>query len=233
MSEGKLLRMTLTPLAGPCREIEFPARSLVACGWVGRDRGALQAHIQELAALGIPAPGRVPIYMTLRPSILTTRGEVEVISENSSGEVEYVLLFMDNEILVTVGSDHTDREVETKSIPASKLMYPKFLAEECWQWTDLQGHWDDLVLRCWVDKDGRRTLYQEGSLGTMLTPRELLGQMPNGMHTPGDNLVLYSGTIPTRGGVIYGDAYDLELADPVLRRSIRARYAVRMLPQYL
>jgi hypothetical protein len=43
--------------------------------------------------------------------------------------------------------------------------------------------------------------------------------------------VVFSGTIATRGGLVYGDAYDLELEDPVLERSIQMSYRVRVLPQ--
>ena len=42
--------------------------------------------------------------------------------------------------------------------------------------------------------------------------------------------MLLSGTVPTVDGeVVYGDAYELELADPRLDRRIRTRYTVRVL----
>ena len=41
---------------------------------------------------------------------------------------------------------------------------------------------------------------------------------------------MLSGTVPTVDGqLIYGDAYELELADPLLDRAIRTQYAVRVL----
>jgi hypothetical protein len=209
--------------------LAFTASRLVCCGWVGRDRDALQAHIDELAHLGVPPPTRVPIFMNLSPYLLTTGSEVTVVSDRSSGEVEYVLLCRGEDIWVTVGSDQTDRDIETRSIPASKQMYAKCLARDCWRYEEVRDHWNALVLRCWVTKEGGRSLYQEATLQSILGPEELLGRLPGGV--PEVGLVVFSGTIATRGGLVYGDAYDLELEDPVLERSIRMSYRVEVLPQ--
>src|ERR1700730_14406559 len=102
--------------------LKFEAERLICCGWVGRDRAALQAHIDELARLGVPPPKRVPAYMNFSPYLLTTEQTVDVVSDTTSGEVEYVLLCRDVSMWVTVGSDQTDRDVESKSIPGSKQM---------------------------------------------------------------------------------------------------------------
>jgi 2-keto-4-pentenoate hydratase/2-oxohepta-3-ene-1,7-dioic acid hydratase in catechol pathway len=142
-----------------------------------------------------------------------------------------VLLCRGKDIWVTVGSDHTDRDVETKSIPASKQMYSKILAPECWPYEELRDHWNTLALRCWVTKGGHRTPYQEATLDAILAPEDLFARMPDS-HSPEEGLVIFSGTIATHGGLVYGDAYELELEDPVLRRTIRTSYQVTVLPQH-
>ncbi len=210
----------------------FLADRLVCCGWVGRDRAALQAHIDELAQLGVPAPTRVPIYMNFSTYLLSTDEEITVVSDRSSGEVEYVLLCRGGEIWVTVGSDHTDRDIESTSIPASKQMYAKVVAADCWPYAELRDHWGSLVLRCQVTREGQRTLYQEAALGEILSPDDLLAGMPE-PPAADEGVVVFSGTIATRGGLVYGDAYELTLEDPVLARTIRTRYRVRRLPQHL
>ena len=43
------------------------------------------------------------------------------------------------------------------------------------------------------------------------------------------NLVVMSGTVATHGGLVYADSYDMELHDPVLRRTIRHGYRVELL----
>ena len=214
------------------QQLSFNASRLICCGWVGRDRAALEAHIEELAQLGIPRPTRMPIFMSFTTHLLTTDGDIGVISPTTSGEVEYVLLCRDGDIWVTVGSDQTDRDVETKSIPASKQMCAKVLARGCWPYAEVRDHWNALMMRCWVESSGQRTLYQEGTMDAILSPYDLLTRLPD-PPMPKEGLVVFSGTIATRSGLVYGDAYDLELQDPVLQRCIRASYRVTVLPQHV
>jgi len=213
--------------------LAFSAEALVCCGWVGRDRAALQAHIDELAHLGVPPPTRAPIYMTFSTYLLTQEADMPVVSGTTSGEVEYVLLRAGTKMWVTVGSDQTDRDVETKSIVASKQMCGKFLARRCWPFDEVSDHWDALVLRCWITKDGRRTIYQDAPVSSILSPAELLQHLPEPRPDPASGLVMYSGTIATKSGLIYGDAYDIELEDPVRQRTLRAEYRVSVMPQYI
>ena len=34
----------------------------MVAGWTGRDSAAIEHHIEELAALGVPRPSSVPLY---------------------------------------------------------------------------------------------------------------------------------------------------------------------------
>ena len=215
------------------QDLVFSAERLVCSGWVGRDPLALQAHINELGRLGIPGPTRVPIYMNFSTYLLTTDDEIAVVSAQSSGEIEYVLLRQGANTWVSVGSDHTDRDVETKSIPGSKQMYAKVMARECWPFAEVQDHWDRLILRCWATEGTRRTLYQEDPLSAILGPQELLEKMPDLEQGKELGMVLFSGTVATKSGLVYADSYELELEDPVLNRSIRHGYRARVLTQYL
>lgn len=215
------------------QDLVFTADHLVCGGWVGKNPKALQAHIDELAQLGIPGPSRIPIYMNFSTYLLTTDDEITVVSSQSSGEVEYVLLWKGEDIWVTVGSDHTDRDVETKSIPGSKQMYAKCLAPECWPFSAVKDHWDKLILRCWVYQGIERALYQDAPLASILGPQELMEKMPEVGGGKGKGIVLFSGTIATKSGLVYGDSYELEMEDPVGQRLIRYKYKVRVLPQYI
>jgi hypothetical protein len=214
------------------RELTFAADRLICCGWVGRDRAALQAHIDELARLGVPPPTRVPIYMNLTTSLLSSDDEMEVVSPTTSGEVEYVLLWNGTAKWVTVGSDQTDRQIEAHSIVASKQMCGKYVARRCWPYDEVADHWDRLVLRCWITKGGRRTIYQDAPLSAVLPPQELLDKLPDAS-VQSRGTVLFSGTIPTTSGLVYADSYELELEDPALGRTIRAGYRVRPLGQHV
>ena len=56
------------------------------------------AHIEEPSKLEIPSPDPIPIYMNFSNYLLTTDDEIHVVSSQSSGEGEYVLLCKREEI---------------------------------------------------------------------------------------------------------------------------------------
>ena len=111
-------------------------------------------------------------------------------------------------------------------------MYAKCLAHEAWSYQEVREHWDELFLRSWVNQGAKRTLYQEASLSSILSPKELLKELPKEGLLQEEGIVLFSGTIATRAGLVYGDSYGLELEDPVLKRKIQHHYRVKILPQY-
>jgi len=51
----------------------FEPTALVIAGWTGRDPAAVQHHIDELAALGVPAPSTVPLFYRVAGQQLTQR----------------------------------------------------------------------------------------------------------------------------------------------------------------
>jgi hypothetical protein len=211
---------------GASRHIEIA--QLVIAGWTGRDKQAVEKHIAELAAIGVKRPRAVPTFYRLGASLLTTAGEIEVVGEGSSGEVEFVLVSAPDSLYVGVGSDHTDRKVEAYGVTVSKQMCPKPLGAELWPFTELDAHWDRLVLRSHVTRGGRRALYQEGEVGHMLAPRELLERFSGSAFlTPGT--AMFCGTLAVQGEIGGGERFEIELHDPVRDRSLRHEYAVRAL----
>jgi hypothetical protein len=145
--------------------------------------------------------------------------------------VEFVLLFLNAETYVTCGSDHTHRELERYSIPGSKQMHPKVLATEVWKVSDVEAHWDQLVLRSWSTLGGVRRLYQEGTLSEVMEPAALLQQAERRYgNMRQDGTVFMSGTLATIGGLSYADHLEFELHDPVRNRTIRHAYDVSVLP---
>jgi len=208
-------------------------RRLICAGWVGRNGKALRAHIEELGQHGVPPPTRTPIYMNFSPYLVTTSDAIDVISGESSGEVEYVILKQGDRTYIGVGSDQTDRGLEKFSIPASKQMYAKIMAPVVWPYQEVRDHWDQIIIRSWTTNGGKRMLYQEDALATILDAEALLEQLPKDKGLPIDGLVLFSGTIPTKVGLVYGERFDFEMEDPLLDRKISHGYRVRVLPQHL
>jgi hypothetical protein len=212
-------------------EAQVALTSLVIAGWTGRDLAAVQHHIDELAALGVKPPLSTPCYYTVTPELLTTAEDLAFLGGDSSGEVEFVLVSLEDGLWVGVGSDHTDRRVEAYSVSVSKQVCAKPIGPDLWRFDEVAGHWDDLVLRSYVVEGGRRSLYQEGPAARMLPPLDLAAGCPHsvaGRLPPGS--ALFCGTLAAIGGVRPARRFEMELHDPRLGRTLRHAYAARALP---
>jgi Protein of unknown function (DUF2848) len=146
---------------------EFYPQSLVIAGWTGRDTAAVEHHIEELAAIGVARPSTVPLFYRVAVPNLTQLVSIQVAGQNTSGEIEPVLLSIGPELWLTVGSDHTDRQTEAYSVAISKQACAKVLADQAWAYKDVADHLDSIELRSWIDEGGARVLYQEGSLASI------------------------------------------------------------------
>jgi hypothetical protein len=201
----------------------------VIAGWTGRDPVARDKHITELEAIGIARPATTPIYYRCSARRITQADRIEVSGENSSGEVEFVLIGWQGRIFVGCGSDHTDRKVEAYSVTVSKQMCDKVMAPVLWELDEVIGHWDRMVLRAWAFVDGQRVLYQEGTLDHMLPIGELIERGFGGKGLP-DGCAMFGGTFAAKGGIRPADRFEFELEDPVLKRKISHGYDVIPMP---
>ncbi|MBI3462018.1 MAG: DUF2848 family protein [Planctomycetes bacterium] len=211
----------------------FPVRRVINAGYVGRNRQAVEAHIEELRREGIPPPPSVPALFPVTADNVTTAERIEVLGRETSGEAEYVLFVQSpDEIYVGVGSDHTDRALERDSLGKSKQICKNVVSRQVWRYDDLQPDWDDLVLQSWVRSGGaEEVLYQQGTLGSILPPGELLDFVFSRMQDPGrEGLVVYSGTIPLLGGhMIAADQFRTELRNPRTGRRLWCSYRCEIL----
>jgi Protein of unknown function (DUF2848) len=201
----------------------------VMAGWTGRDPAARDKHIAELEAIGIARPATTPIYYRVSARRLTMADVIEVCGSDSSGEVEFVLIGWQGRIFVGLGSDHTDRKVETYSVTVSKQMCDKPIASVLWELEEVIDHWDRLILRSHAWIGGKRELYQEGTLDAMLPVPELLARGFEGGKLP-DGCAMFGGTFAAKGGIRPASRFEFELEDPVLKRGIRHAYDVIELP---
>lgn len=201
----------------------------VIAGWTGRDPVVRDKHIAELGQIGIARPATTPIYYRVAASRLTTADRIEVSGGESSGEVEFVLIAAQGRMFVTVGSDHTDRKVERYGVTVSKQMCDKPVAPQLWDYAELADHWDQIVLRAHATIDGARVLYQEGRLDSMLPVPEMIAKGFGGSELP-DGVAMFGGTMAAKGGIRPATRFEIEIEDPVLKRSIRHGYDVVALP---
>lgn len=215
---------------GKSRSRTVPIHSLVIGGWTGRDPKSVAHHIEELKAIGVTPPTHIPCFYRCSASLLTTRAKFEVLGGDTSGEVEFVLLMLDDGLWVTVGSDHTDRKVESYSVAVSKQICHKAIAALLWRFADVEDHWDRLILRSRIDENDRSVLYQEGGVTAMLHPANLMEAYRRAGGEIRVGTVLFGGTLPVRGNIRPTRRFICELDDPVLGQKIEHTYETEYLP---
>jgi len=203
---------------------------LVIAGWTGRDVAALEHHIEELKAIGVQPPSRVPLYYRVATSLLTQADSIEVLGDDTSGEAEPVLVGTPDRLWVTVGADHTDRRVESYGVAVSKQLCPKVIGHAVWRFEDVEPHWDQLILRSFVEEGGKPVLYQEGTLARIRTPRELIAGWRNGDKRLPPGVAMFCGTLPAIGAIRAAPRFTMELEDPVLGNKIAHSYRIQALP---
>ena len=205
-------------------------RDLVIAGWTGRNPEAVEKHLHELAALGVPRPRRVPCFYRVSSALLTTAETVDVVGAETSGEVEVVLFSLEDGMWVGVGSDHTDRRTETFDITVSKQACPKPVGPRLWRYSEVADHWDRLTLRSFAVNGPDRRLYQEGPVTHLRTPEDLIRRYTEGESRLPPSTAMFCGTLPALAPVEGASGFEIQLEDPVLGRILRHRYQVRALP---
>ena len=228
----------MTPLSfdlQPGQTLALAASRLVIAGWTGRDAAAIEHHIEELAALGVPRPSTVPLYYRGAASLLTQSADIQVLGDASSGEVEPVLLRAQGQWWLTIGSDHTDRAVEAYAVDVSKQMCAKPLARQAWRWDEVQARADRLQMQSQIEEGGRWVLYQQGLLDRIRPLHSLVAGLPADVPVA-DGLVLFCGTFgalpDAQGrGVRPATRMRLQLDDPDTGRQIVHEYQCLGLPR--
>ena len=214
--------MRFSTVDGP-KDIEI--EELVVAGWTGRDVSAVQHHIDELAEIGVKPPSEVPLFYRASRTLLTRDVQIDVLGAATSGEVEPFVLKANGDLWLGLASDHTDRELEAYSVAASKQACPKPVARSLWRYSEVEGHIDDLILRCHVEEEGTWMLYQEGPLSRIRPLSELLER--SGLQEGG---AMLCGTLGAIGGVRPASRYRMELVDEKLGRALELAYDVKTLP---
>ncbi|MFK8077434.1 MAG: DUF2848 domain-containing protein [Granulosicoccus sp.] len=205
--------------------VQCSIQQVVVAGWTGRNRDAVDHHIEELAQLGITPPSQVPLYYRVSNALLTQENQIQVLGSASSGEVEPLLIRQQDAWYLGLASDHTDRDLEAHSVAASKQACLKPVASELWLFDSVKDHLDEITMSCTMTENNEPVLYQEGSLANILPLQQLIDESLLPEHA-----ALLCGTLGAIGGVRPALRYQMMLKDPVLNKSITLNYAVTELP---
>lgn len=213
---------------GHSKTVEVELKNLIVAGWAGRDMEAIEHHILELEAIGVPRPSSVPLYYRIGANQFTQEPVVQVVGPHSSGEIEALVFEAEGQLCLSIASDHTDRKLESHSVALSKQVCAKPAARDAWLYADVEAHIDALVLRSWIIEDGERKQYQDGQMSSLRTPRNLIDGFDGNF---AEGTVMTCGTVGAIGGIRPSKVFEMELFDPVLNRSLRHRYEVEVLPE--
>ena len=212
---------------GATDEITMVPETLIVAGWTGRDEASLRHHIEELAAIGVPRPSSVPVFYRNSVNNIMQTGRLEVLGPDTSGEVEPVVVVLEDGLWIGLGSDHTDRKAETMGIALSKQLCGKVMGSALWRLDDISAHWDQIVIRSHAVIGGERVVYQEGSLAAMRHPDDLIARYGAQL---APNTVMFCGTLGAKGGIRPAARFEMELDDPVLGRRMTHAYDIIDLP---
>ncbi len=205
------------------RPLTMKVDRVAIAGYTGRDTAAVEKYVEKLAEEGIKPPESIPMVYGVGADRVVSHDVIDVAGDETCGEVEFVLLVTDDGVHVTVGSDHSDRALETESIPLSKQVVPKVVAREAWRLEDVADHWDQLKLTATVGEEARA--YQETGVDFFLEPADILEFVNAGPGT-----VVFCGTVSSlQGGFDFDPVFTGRLHDPVLDRSIEFTYRARQL----
>ena len=126
-------------------------KHLLDGGYAGRNQESVQAHIDELAALGVPGPKG-------HPDDVPGRALPGAADPHRAGAAQQHLRGG------RMGPDHRRRR------PPAAHPAPNLLGSHAWVLSEISDHLDQITLRSWVTNGGVEEEIQTGSLADLLPP---------------------------------------------------------------
>jgi hypothetical protein len=213
-------------------QVRVEPRRVFNAGYAGRNQAEVQAHIDELADLGVPAPETTPTLYPVAPYLAQQTDVVAVQHGRTSGEAEWAIVVAgpgEDDVLLTCACDHTDRSLEVHGVAWSKNASPDVLGRAAWRLTEVADRLDAMRITARVGQAG--TVIQDTTLGALLPPKYWLDVLrENGWFEEGT--VLISGTVPMVEGVDqFADRWEVTLTDVDSGREATCGYRVEVLPE--
>ena len=216
---------------GKSTQLPITYDQLFAIGYAGRNIEKTMEHSRELEEqLGVPAPKKIPTIFQMSNMLLTQDPDIHFVGNDTCGEVEYIIITQGDEIYIGIGSDHTDRKLESSSVPKAKQVCPKPIGRDVWKYSDLKDHWDTIQLNSYQTVDGKEVPYQKGTLADILPVEHLLRELRERI---GDvsHSVIFSGTVPVLNGFVYGENFRCEMVDGTLNRTLTLSYDIHVISE--
>ena len=193
--------------------LEAKIENIYICGYTSSNQQALQDHIDELKKIGVTPPDKIPmLYKKANLSAAVNTG-IRVISDDTSGEVEYFLLLQNDKIYLGLASDHTDRGIEKYDVEKSKQVCPVVLSDVVWDYSEIK-EWKSLTLKSWAAQGNGKILYQKASLEIFMKPEEIIDFVKEEIQSDLNNSIILCGTPPLiPEQIIYTNKFYCELSN--------------------
>ena len=181
---------------------------LIIAGFTGSNREGVEKHLQELREQRIEVPDRVPTFYPIPSGLASQSATIKVKGKKTSGEIEPVLLISNGSYYITLGSDHTDREIEKKSIAESKASCPKPISSAAYPLEDAVRFWDHISIGSDTYQNGAWKSYQKGMVTDLIQPLKLAALLQKDRGSVPENLVMFLGTVPILDGkFVFSDGF--------------------------
>jgi hypothetical protein len=199
-------------------------------GFTIRDKAKMQAHLDEVEGVHVDWPPRPPVIFPISAWATLTDEDVPVQYDRTSGEIEIVTVVDGDELLIGVGSDHTDRALEATDIPWGKQVAPNVIAPTLWRWSEVRDHWDEVLLESLIDSGNGPQLYQKAGVAEFWTPEEMVDSVKGRIVEVPGTRVFFSGTVVSVGAKLnFGRVFNMRMIDPVANKTIEHTYRVTVL----
>lgn len=207
-------------------ELQINPERIFVIGYSGSNVEKIMEHIKELEEkLGVKPPEKIPTIFEVSREIVTQNTDLFFVGNKTSGECEYVIIKKDDKYYIGLGSDHTDRELESYSITKAKQVSLKPISDKVWEYDEIKNHMNSIKL--FSDYDGVR--YQEGTLADIISVEQIMKELNDRVGEIGD-CIIYSGTVPLVDDYRYGSKFFMELNDEELDRKITKEYYINIIP---
>ena len=230
------IEITIQNLRGK-RKRSFTIGSVAGVMYASRNIEETRKTLNNLIKEGLPATKKNPSIFRISRYLLTQSSDFEVQGPLTGGECEVVVILDGDEIFISIGSDHCDRELHLLFFEKPKQMCPHPIASTAWPFDEVHDHWDSLRISSYVTLGDHKIQIQNSDL-SCLVDLDFLLTMEEVKYLPAPAF-LFCGTtnflisaqeeidklgLQQEVALGVGDVFEVELYDPVLKRNISHSY---------
>lgn len=213
------------------KNVEINLEKVLVVGYSGSNVKKIEEHILELKEqLGVPAPKRIPTIFECSLENLTFNKKIKFVGDMTSGEVEFLIIKHDDNIYIGIGSDHTDRKLESVSVLKSKQVCPKPASNILWDYEEIKDIWAQLQVVSYQKVEGKEIMYQSGNLSQILPVEKIIAELEERIGNI-NNSVIFSGTVPLVGKFEYGDKFIGKIVDNINDRELILEYEIEKISE--